>query len=146
MPNFPKNGHFVPTGTHTHVSVSVRKFKKCSFFGKFSVVCFFLSSSFWDFCHFRLKFFDLPFCFHQLMSPNPDYWICIYILLWNGDHFSCNQTAKCRLYNSRSSYSHPTVIDNNDKIIHSARKKTVFNQYFDKCFYLCAWNLSQGYQ
>ena len=111
---------------------------------------------FFFFCHLRfeirtiallpttylLKIFHLLFCFYQLMLPNPDYWICIYILLWNGDHFSCNQTAQCHLYNSRSSYSHPTVINNNDKTINSARKKTVFDQYFGKFFYLCAGNLS----
>ena len=38
MLNFPKNEHFLPPDTHTYVCVSGGK--KCSFFGKFSVLCF----------------------------------------------------------------------------------------------------------
>ena len=37
-PNFPKNKHFLPPDTHTYVCVSPGK--KCSFFGKFGVLCF----------------------------------------------------------------------------------------------------------
>ena len=37
-PNFPKNEHFLPPDTHTYVCVSGGK--KCSFFGKFGVLCF----------------------------------------------------------------------------------------------------------
>ena len=38
MPNFPKNEHFLPPDTHTYICVSGGK--KCSFFGKFSMLCF----------------------------------------------------------------------------------------------------------
>ena len=38
LPNFPKNEHFLPPGTHTYVCVS--EGKKCSFFGKFGLLCF----------------------------------------------------------------------------------------------------------
>ena len=38
-PNFPKNEHFLLPDTHTYVCVSGGK--KCSFFGKFGVLCFF---------------------------------------------------------------------------------------------------------
>ena len=37
-PKFPKNKHFLPPDTHTHVSVSGGK--KCLFFGNFGVLCF----------------------------------------------------------------------------------------------------------
>ena len=37
-PNFPKNKHFLNPDTHTYVSVLGSK--KCSFFGKFCVLCF----------------------------------------------------------------------------------------------------------
>ena len=37
-PNFPKNEHFFPPDTHTSVCVSGGD--NCSFFGKFSVLCF----------------------------------------------------------------------------------------------------------
>ena len=37
-PNFPKNEHFLPPDTHTYVCVSGGK--KCSFFGKFGMLCF----------------------------------------------------------------------------------------------------------
>ena len=37
-PNFLKNEHFLPPDTHTYVCVSGGK--KCSFFGKFGVLCF----------------------------------------------------------------------------------------------------------
>ena len=36
--NFPKNKHFLPPDTHTYVCVSGGN--KCSFFGKFRVLCF----------------------------------------------------------------------------------------------------------
>ena len=36
--NFPKNEHFLPPDTHTYVCVSGGK--KCSFFGKFDMLCF----------------------------------------------------------------------------------------------------------
>ena len=36
--NFPKNKHFLPSDTRTYVCVSGGK--KCSFFGKFGVLCF----------------------------------------------------------------------------------------------------------
>ena len=36
--NFPKNKHFLPTDAHTYVCASGGK--KCSFFGKFGVLCF----------------------------------------------------------------------------------------------------------
>ena len=36
-PNFPKNKHFLPPDTHTYLCVSGGK--KCSFFGKFDVLC-----------------------------------------------------------------------------------------------------------
>ena len=35
---FPKNKHFLPPDTHTHVCVSGGK--KCSFFGNFGMLCF----------------------------------------------------------------------------------------------------------
>ena len=38
VPNSPKNEHFLPPDTHTNVCVSGGK--KCSFFGKFGVLCF----------------------------------------------------------------------------------------------------------
>ena len=38
MSNFPKNEHFLPTDTHTYVCVSGGK--KCTFFGKFALLCF----------------------------------------------------------------------------------------------------------
>ena len=38
MPNFPLNEHFLPPDMHNYVCVSGGK--KCSFFGKFDVVCF----------------------------------------------------------------------------------------------------------
>ena len=38
LPNFPKNEHFLHPDTHTFVCVSGGK--KCSFFGKFGVLCF----------------------------------------------------------------------------------------------------------
>ena len=37
-PDFPKNEYFLPPGTHMYVCVSGSK--KCSFFGKFGVLCF----------------------------------------------------------------------------------------------------------
>ena len=37
-PNFSKNEHFLPPDTYTYVCVSGGK--KCSFFGKFGVLCF----------------------------------------------------------------------------------------------------------
>ena len=37
-PNFPKNEHFLPLDMQTYVCVSWGK--KCSFFGKFGVLCF----------------------------------------------------------------------------------------------------------
>ena len=37
-PNFQENEHFLPPNTHRCVSVSGGK--KCSFFGKFGVLCF----------------------------------------------------------------------------------------------------------
>ena len=37
-PNFPKNKHFLSLDTHTYVCVSGGK--KCSFFGKFGMLCF----------------------------------------------------------------------------------------------------------
>ena len=37
-PNFPKNQHFLPPDTHTHVCLSAGN--KYSFFGKFDVLCF----------------------------------------------------------------------------------------------------------
>ena len=37
-PNFPNNEHILPPDTHTYVCVSGGK--KCSFFGKFGVLCF----------------------------------------------------------------------------------------------------------
>ena len=39
MLNFPKNEHFLPSDTHTQVCV-YQGDKKCSFFGKFGVLCF----------------------------------------------------------------------------------------------------------
>ena len=39
---FRKNKHFVPPDTHKYVSVSGSK--KCSFFGKFGVLCFLVTS------------------------------------------------------------------------------------------------------
>ena len=50
-PNFPKNDNALPPDTHTYMCVSVGKKcgvsggKKCSFFGKFGVLCF-LETSF----------------------------------------------------------------------------------------------------
>ena len=44
MPNFPKNEHSLPLDTHTYVYVS--GVKKCSFFGKFDVLCFLENNSF----------------------------------------------------------------------------------------------------
>ena len=41
-PNFPKNEHFLPPDTHMYVCVSVGK--KCSFFGKFGILCFLVTS------------------------------------------------------------------------------------------------------
>ena len=38
LPNFPKNEHFLPPGTHTYVCVS--EGKKCSFFGSFLLLRF----------------------------------------------------------------------------------------------------------
>ena len=38
-PNFPENEHFLSPDTHLYVCVS--EGEKCSFFGKFSVLCFF---------------------------------------------------------------------------------------------------------
>ena len=37
-PHFPKNEHFLPPDTHTYMCVS--RGKKCSFFGKFGMLCF----------------------------------------------------------------------------------------------------------
>ena len=37
-PNFSKNDHFLPPGPHTHTYISGGK--KCSFFGKFGLLCF----------------------------------------------------------------------------------------------------------
>ena len=37
-PNFPKNKHFLPPDTYTHVCISGGK--KCLFVGKFGVLCF----------------------------------------------------------------------------------------------------------
>ena len=37
-PNFPKNEHFLPPNAHAYVCVSGGK--KCSFYGKFDVLCF----------------------------------------------------------------------------------------------------------
>ena len=42
MPNFPKNEHFLPLDRYTYVCVSGGK--KCSFFGKFGVLCFLITS------------------------------------------------------------------------------------------------------
>ena len=47
--NFPKNEHFLPPDTH----VCVSRGKKCSFFGKFAVLCFLVTSV--------LRFALLPF-------------------------------------------------------------------------------------
>ena len=41
-PNFPKNEHFLSPDTQTYVFVSGGK--KCSFFGKFCVLCFLVTS------------------------------------------------------------------------------------------------------
>ena len=38
-PNYPKSDHFLPPDTNTYLCVSGGK--KCSFFGKFGVLCFF---------------------------------------------------------------------------------------------------------
>ena len=38
LSNFPKNEHFLPPGKHTYLCVSGGK--KCSFFGKYGVLCF----------------------------------------------------------------------------------------------------------
>ena len=38
MPNFQKNEHFLPPDTYTYMCVSGGK--KCSFFGKFGLLCF----------------------------------------------------------------------------------------------------------
>ena len=46
MPNFLKNEHFLSPDTHTYVCVSGGK--KCSFFGKFGVLCF-LETLVWRF-------------------------------------------------------------------------------------------------
>ena len=43
MPNFPKNGHFLSPDTYTYVCVSGGK--KCSFFGKYGVFCFLVTSA-----------------------------------------------------------------------------------------------------
>ena len=40
--NFPKNEHFLPHDTHLHVCVSGGK--KCSFCGKFDVLCFLVTA------------------------------------------------------------------------------------------------------
>ena len=40
MPNFPKNEQFLPPYMHTYVHVCVSGGKKCSFFGKFGLLCF----------------------------------------------------------------------------------------------------------
>ena len=40
-PNFLKNKHFLPLDTHTH---AYQGDKKCSFFGKFGVLCFLVTS------------------------------------------------------------------------------------------------------
>ena len=37
-PNTPKNEHFLPPNTYAYVCVS--GYKKCSFFGKFGMLCF----------------------------------------------------------------------------------------------------------
>ena len=42
-PNLPKNQHFLPPDTYPYVCVS--GVKKCSFFGKFDVLCFLKSPS-----------------------------------------------------------------------------------------------------
>ena len=52
MPNFPKNKHFLPPGTYTHVCVSGGK--KCLFFGNFGVLCFLETPV--------LRFALLPYC------------------------------------------------------------------------------------
>ena len=49
-PNFPKNEHFLPPNAHAYVCVSGGK--KCSFFGKFDVLCF-LETRF-EICHLAL--------------------------------------------------------------------------------------------
>ena len=43
-PNFPKKEHFLPPDTHRYVCVSGGK--KCSFFGKFGVLCVLITSVF----------------------------------------------------------------------------------------------------
>ena len=51
-PNFPGNEHFLPPDTHTCVCVSGGK--KCSFFEKFDVLCFFATAV--------LRLALLPYC------------------------------------------------------------------------------------
>ena len=52
--NFPKNKHFLPCDTHVRVKMyHVRITGKCSFFGKFGVVCFLVISV--------LRFAPLPY-------------------------------------------------------------------------------------
>ena len=56
-PNFPKNDYFVPRVTHTCVCLSMGK--KCSFLGKFGVLCFLVT--------YVLKFVLLPN--HRRIDP-----------------------------------------------------------------------------
>ena len=71
-PYFPKKEHFLPPW-HPHVRVCVRRRRrKCSFFGKYGVLCF-LKHPFWDspFC-FIIDVFIL--CFENCFSLTHIQW------------------------------------------------------------------------
>ena len=66
LPSFPKNEHFLPSDRHTYVCVS--GVEKRSFFGKFGVLCFLVTSV--------LRFALLPY-YRQTYSKAPYLiWIC----------------------------------------------------------------------
>ena len=64
MPNFPKNEHFLPPDMHTCVGVSGGK--KCSFSGKFGMLCFLVTSV--------LRFALFPYCRRTILNAFGHYW------------------------------------------------------------------------
>ena len=79
-PKLPKNKHFLPPDTHTHVCVScVSGSKKCLFFGNFGVLCFLETPV--------LRFVLLPcyrrsrlFVDNYLQKKNKKLYLCVDVL------------------------------------------------------------------
>ena len=72
-PNFQKNKHFLRPDTRTYVCISGGK--KCLFFGKFDMICFFFETA-------VLGFALLPYYWRNEGST----WEEIHSLLWSDDH------------------------------------------------------------